>query len=112
MSLTVACSIYQLNHILQVGIVIFFVLPDTPSEAWFLSPHERKIVHLRTIENQTGADTKSKDIDWYQILEGQSVYYPFFEIHYSFSNDSREKSDVLDLDGTGYRTTNYKRWSV
>jgi MFS family permease len=37
-------------------ILLVFVLPDSdsPSKAWFLKPHERKIVVHRTVENRTG----------------------------------------------------------
>ncbi|KAL4809896.1 MFS general substrate transporter [Aspergillus unguis] len=36
------------------GIFLAFVLPDSPSSAWFLSPEERKIALHRTVENRTG----------------------------------------------------------
>ncbi|KAL4746558.1 hypothetical protein BDW72DRAFT_207260 [Aspergillus terricola var. indicus] len=36
------------------GILLVFVLPDSPAKAWFLKPHERKIAVHRTVENRTG----------------------------------------------------------
>ncbi|KAL4815532.1 MFS general substrate transporter [Aspergillus spinulosporus] len=36
------------------GIFLVFVLPDSPSKAWFLKPHERKIAVHRTVDNRTG----------------------------------------------------------
>ncbi|KAL2816615.1 MFS general substrate transporter [Aspergillus cavernicola] len=36
------------------GIFLVFVLPDSPSTAWFLNPDEKKIALHRTLENRTG----------------------------------------------------------
>ncbi|KAL2830983.1 MFS general substrate transporter [Aspergillus pseudoustus] len=36
------------------GIVLVFVLPDSPSKAWFLNDYEKKIALHRTLENRTG----------------------------------------------------------
>lgn len=36
------------------GVFLVFVLPDSPSKAWFLKAHERKIAVHRTVENRTG----------------------------------------------------------
>ncbi|KAL4743362.1 major facilitator superfamily domain-containing protein [Aspergillus similis] len=36
------------------GILLVFVLPDSPLKAWFLKSHERKIAVHRTVENRTG----------------------------------------------------------
>ncbi|KAL2784127.1 MFS general substrate transporter [Aspergillus keveii] len=42
------------------GIFLTFVLPDSPSRAWFLNNHERKIALHRTLENRTGVMDEGK----------------------------------------------------
>ncbi|KAL2855741.1 MFS general substrate transporter [Aspergillus pseudodeflectus] len=44
------------------GIFLAFVLPDSPSKAWFLNDHERKIALHRTLENRTGVMDEGKFI--------------------------------------------------
>jgi hypothetical protein len=48
------------------GVFLVFVLPDSPSEAWFLKAHKRKIAVHRTVENRTGVMEKacSEQISW------------------------------------------------
>lgn len=36
------------------GVFLTFVLPDSPSRAWFLTPEEKKVALHRTLENKTG----------------------------------------------------------
>ncbi|KAJ7859783.1 MFS general substrate transporter [Mycena olivaceomarginata] len=38
--------------------LFWFLFPDSPTTAWFLSPHERAIAVLRIRENQTGVENK------------------------------------------------------
>lgn len=59
-----------------VGFIITFALPDHPSTAWFLSPREKEIALLRTIENQTGTETKGNGINWLHIKEGEKAIIP------------------------------------
>ncbi|TXT13083.1 hypothetical protein VHUM_01484 [Vanrija humicola] len=50
-----------------VGALFFFLVPDSPETAWFLTESDRKLARLRTKENQLGTtDTKFK---WYQVRE-------------------------------------------
>jgi MFS family permease len=42
------------------GILLTFVLPDSPSRAWFLNAYERKIALHRTLENRTGVMDEGK----------------------------------------------------
>ncbi|KAH8886109.1 putative allantoate permease [Thozetella sp. PMI_491] len=39
------------------GVVVFLILPDSPTKAWFFTAEEKKLVVLRTAENQTGMHT-------------------------------------------------------
>lgn len=49
------------------GILYFFIVPNTPDEAWFLTEPEKRALLVRLRDNQQGfGDTKIK---WYQVLE-------------------------------------------
>ncbi|KAL4876955.1 major facilitator superfamily domain-containing protein [Aspergillus karnatakaensis] len=50
------------------GIIVFVALPNSPSEAWFLSPELRKVADLRLASNQTPTEQNTK-MKWKQILE-------------------------------------------
>lgn len=50
-----------------LGVIFFFIVPDTPQVARFLNPHEREIARLRTAENMQALHTK--DHKWYQVRE-------------------------------------------
>jgi hypothetical protein len=39
------------------GVLIFFVLPDSPSKAWFFNDQEKRLALVRLAENQTGVET-------------------------------------------------------
>ncbi|KAE9405892.1 MFS general substrate transporter [Gymnopus androsaceus JB14] len=43
---------------LIVALCFFFLFPDSPVNAWFLTPEERAIAVLRIRENQTGVENK------------------------------------------------------
>ncbi|KAJ7307624.1 major facilitator superfamily domain-containing protein [Mycena albidolilacea] len=43
---------------LVTSIVFWFCFPDSPTNAWFLSPQERVVAILRLQENQTGVENK------------------------------------------------------
>lgn len=49
------------------GICTFFLLPDTPSNAWFLSKSDQAKAVVRVKENLTGI--KSNEFKWSQFLE-------------------------------------------
>lgn len=48
------------------SLLILFVLPDNPSNAWFLTKRERILAVKRVAANQTGI--KNKHLDKKQIL--------------------------------------------
>lgn len=50
-----------------LGVIFFFIVPDTPQVARFLNPHEREVARLRTAENMQALHTK--DHKWYQVRE-------------------------------------------
>ena len=46
-----------------VGMLIFFALPESPLEAWFLNREKREAAHSRTLNNQAGLSSKKVDSD-------------------------------------------------
>lgn len=50
-----------------LGIIFFFIVPDTPQSAWFLNARERDIAYRRTAENMQ--DLQTKNHRWYQVRE-------------------------------------------
>lgn len=46
---------------------VFFLLPDIPLKAWFLSPDDRAKAVTRVESNMTGI--KSNEFKWYQCFE-------------------------------------------
>lgn len=50
-----------------LGVVFFFIVPDTPETAWFLNSEERDIARRRTAENMQALHTKEHR--WYQVRE-------------------------------------------
>jgi MFS transporter, ACS family, allantoate permease len=64
-----------------VGIICFFFLGTSREVPW-LSEEEKRIVHARTVEGQTGTDReKHAKFDWAQAREcltDPQVYFFFF----------------------------------
>jgi hypothetical protein len=44
---------------LLTSVAFFFLFPDSPTNAWFLTPEERSIAIRRIRENQTGVENKT-----------------------------------------------------
>ena len=66
------------------GVILVVLLPDSPSEARFLTPEERTIVLHRTLENKTGVmDENSYKPD--QILEALRDPQAWLLFLYTFS---------------------------
>jgi hypothetical protein len=49
------------------GFAVFFLLPDVPTGAWFLSPSDRVKAIVRVQDNLTGI--KNDEFKWYQLSE-------------------------------------------
>ncbi len=57
------------------GILLVFVLPDSPSRAWFLNTEEKRIAIHRTLENKTGVMDEGKfrfDQMWEALRDPQA----------------------------------------
>ena len=43
---------------LLTAVAFWFLFPDSPTNAWFLNPDERRLAVLRIKVNQTGVENK------------------------------------------------------
>lgn len=41
------------------GAIVFIILPDAPTKAWFFTAEEKKLVVVRMAKNQTGIKTNN-----------------------------------------------------
>ncbi|KAJ7871731.1 MFS general substrate transporter [Mycena leptocephala] len=41
-----------------ISLLFWFLFPDSPTNAWFLTPEERAVAVMRLMENQTGVESK------------------------------------------------------
>ncbi|TXT10842.1 hypothetical protein VHUM_02347 [Vanrija humicola] len=58
----IACGIATV----AAGLLVLFFIPDTPEKAWFLNERERRLVKIRTRENQQPSNTAW---EWPQFWE-------------------------------------------
>lgn len=68
------------------GVFLVFVLPDSPSKAWFLSTEEKRIALHRTLENKTGVMDEG-DFKIGQFLEALRDPQAWLLVGYSFSQN-------------------------
>ncbi|OQD90016.1 hypothetical protein PENANT_c002G09519 [Penicillium antarcticum] len=68
------------------GIVLLFLLPDSPATAVFLKPHERAIAVKRTLKNKTGVmDTGV--FKWSQAVQALTDPQTWFLVLWSFTTN-------------------------
>lgn len=88
------------------GIVIFFMLPDSPVNNRFFSEREKQLVIYRLRENNTGVETKV--FKWYQVKEAflDIKTYLFFLITLfgNIPNGGISNFGTLIIQGFGYST--------
>lgn len=65
------------------SVLLFFVLPDSPATASFLTPTERTIAVQRTLKNKTGAADAS-EFDWCQVLDTVKDPQAWIMVFYTF----------------------------
>lgn len=91
------------------GFILFFLLPDSPSKAWFLSIEERRIALHRTLENKTGV----MDEDIFkpkQILQALKDPQAWLLVLYQFSvnipNGGITSFSSIIINGFGFTPLN------
>jgi MFS family permease len=65
------------------AVFLFFVLPDSPATASFLTPTERTIAVQRTLANKTGA-TDSTIFQWSQVMDAAKDPQAWLLVFYTF----------------------------
>ncbi|CAL5870950.1 uncharacterized protein PFLUO_LOCUS5192 [Penicillium psychrofluorescens] len=90
-----------------IGFLIFFVLPNAPATAWFLSAEEKKVALLRVAENQTGLESH-KNIRLNQIWDAlqDPLYYILmvFVVAQAVTNAGITNFNPLIISGYGFST--------
>lgn len=66
------------------AIVLFFVLPDSPAKASFLTETERVIAVQRTLKNKTGTAEATEVFQWNQVWEAVQDPQAWFLVLYTF----------------------------
>lgn len=66
------------------AIILFFVLPDSPAKASFLTETERVIAVQRTLKNKTGTAEATEVFQWSQVREAVQDPQAWFLVLYTF----------------------------
>jgi len=70
---------------LSMGVVCWFLMPDSPLTAWFLTPRERVLAIQRIRVNQQGVG--NKHFKWYQVKEALTDIRTWLFVAYSLIAD-------------------------
>ncbi|KAL4883895.1 major facilitator superfamily domain-containing protein [Aspergillus karnatakaensis] len=91
------------------GIFLIFVLPDSPSRAWFLTPEEKKIALHRTLQNKTGVLDEGK-FRVSQMIDGLTDPQAWLLVGYSISqnipNGGFSSFSSIIINGFGFSELN------
>ncbi|KAJ4229150.1 hypothetical protein NW759_003873 [Fusarium solani] len=90
---------------LVVGIAVFFLLPNSPAQAWFLNDELKSVAVLRLASNQTATKASTK-LRWGQIVEAlkDTKYWclAIFFIAQSITNAGITNFNPLIISGYGF----------
>ncbi|KAM6508720.1 hypothetical protein FSOLCH5_011719 [Fusarium solani] len=90
---------------LVVGIAVFFLLPNSPAQAWFLNDELKSVAVLRLASNQTATKASTK-LRWGQIGEAlkDTKYWclAIFFIAQSITNAGITNFNPLIISGYGF----------
>ncbi|KAJ4156388.1 hypothetical protein NW754_008016 [Fusarium falciforme] len=90
---------------LVVGIAVFFLLPNSPAQAWFLNDELKSVAALRLASNQTATEASTK-LRWGQIGEAlkDTKYWclAIFFIAQSITNAGITNFNPLIISGYGF----------
>ncbi|KAJ5798703.1 uncharacterized protein N7503_006208 [Penicillium pulvis] len=88
------------------AIVLFFVLPDSPAKASFLTETERVIAVQRTLKNKTGTAEATEVFQWNQVWEAVQDPQAWFLVLYTFCvnlcNGGLTSFSAIIIEGFGY----------
>ncbi|KAJ5711791.1 hypothetical protein N7488_005947 [Penicillium malachiteum] len=87
------------------SVVLFFVLPDSPSKASFLTETERVIATQRTMKNKTGS-SEDNSFKWGQVLDAAKDPQAWLLVLYTFCvnlcNGGLTSFSAIIISGFGY----------
>lgn len=66
------------------GIILAFILPDSPAKAIFLTESERKIAVQRTLMNKTGSVEVKEKFQWSQVADAMKDPQAWCLVFYTF----------------------------
>ncbi|KAM0427806.1 hypothetical protein ACHAPT_007263 [Fusarium lateritium] len=99
--------IYGATTVLAGGLV-FFGLPDTPSQAWFFTAEEKKLALIRLAPNQTGVESKKAfhTAQIFEALRDPKCYCIWLGVFgYAIANAGITNFNPLIIAGYGFSKT-------
>ncbi|KAF8854836.1 MFS general substrate transporter [Acephala macrosclerotiorum] len=90
-----------------IGVVFFFVLPDSPLTAEFLSPEQKALhaEHLRGNEQGIGTKTFKKEQVWEALRDPNTWLYSFWVFAANVPNSITTSFSNILVTGMGYSST-------
>ncbi|KAJ5683245.1 hypothetical protein N7462_006410 [Penicillium macrosclerotiorum] len=87
------------------AVFLFFVLPDSPATASFLTPSERTLAMHRTLTNKTGA-SQSTPFQWSQVVDAAKDPQAWLLVIYTFcvnlANGGLTSFGAIIVEGFGF----------
>ncbi|KAG2412972.1 hypothetical protein HFD88_010531 [Aspergillus terreus] len=88
------------------GIILAFILPDSPAKAVFLTESERRIAVQRTLKNKTGSVEVTEKFQWSQVADAAKDPQAWCLVLYTFcvnlANGGLTSFSAIIITGFGY----------
>ncbi|GLI77810.1 hypothetical protein PoHVEF18_006104 [Penicillium ochrochloron] len=88
------------------GIILAFILPDSPAKAIFLTESERRIAVQRTLKNKTGSVEVTEKFQWSQVADAvkdpQAWCLVFYTFCVNLANGGLTSFSAIIITGFGY----------
>ncbi|CAI7645495.1 unnamed protein product [Penicillium pancosmium] len=88
------------------AIILFFILPDSPAKASFLTESERRIAVQRTLKNKTGTTQVTEEFKWSQVAAAAKDPQAWCLVLYTFcvnlANGGLTSFSAIIIAGFGY----------
>ncbi|OOQ82045.1 MFS transporter [Penicillium brasilianum] len=92
------------------AVILFFILPDSPAKASFLTESERRIAVQRTLKNKTGSSQVTEAFKWSQVADAAKDPQAWCLVLYTFcvnlANGGLTSFSAIIIAGFGY--SNFK----
>ncbi|KAJ5963102.1 hypothetical protein N7481_013407 [Penicillium waksmanii] len=101
-----SCSWYWGGITSGYAIILFFILPDSPAKASFLTEAERRIAVQRTLKNKTGTTQVTEAFKWSQVAaaakDPQAWCLVFYTFCVNLANGGLTSFSAIIIAGFGY----------